>query len=88
MFVDHFDWDDENHPAGNTRHILSAGFDPEEIEDLIRGHWGSLEETNETGRPMIRGSLPDGEDIIVVFEIDADDDFVVVRPVTAYPQED
>jgi hypothetical protein len=88
MQVDHFDWDDEDDPRGNTRHITSAGFDPMDIEDAILEHTGPIELTRRTRRPFIRATTPDGEEIIVVFEIDADDEVVVVRPITAYPRED
>ncbi len=88
MHVDHFDWDDEDFDSGNTRHIESAGYDLDEIEDIIRGHWGPVGLTDDTKRPMVHGTTSDGEEIIVVFEIGEDDDFVVVRPVTAFPAED
>jgi hypothetical protein len=88
MHVDIFDWDDESDANGNTRHIISAGHDPLDIEDAILGHRGPVELTRRTRRPMIRATTADGEEIIVVFEIDAADDLVVVRPITAFPQED
>ena len=37
---------------------------------------------------MIRATTAGGEEIIVVFEIEEADDFVVLRPITAFPQED
>jgi hypothetical protein len=80
-------WDDEDFDRGNTRHILSAGYDPDDVEAAILGHGGPVELTRETRRPMIRATLPDGEDIIIVFELDAEDDVVVVRPITAFPGE-
>jgi hypothetical protein len=88
MHVDYFDWDDEDNPKGNTRHITSAGYDPLDIEDAILGHAGPIELTRRTRRPMIRATAPDGEEIIIVFEVDADDEVVVVRPITAFPRED
>jgi hypothetical protein len=88
MQVDFFDWDDEDFDRGNTRHILSAGFDPDEIEEAILAHRGPIERTRDTARPMIRTTTPDGEEIIIVFEVDIDDEIVVVRPITAFPQED
>ncbi|WP_435011053.1 hypothetical protein P12x_002346 [Tundrisphaera lichenicola] len=88
MHVDFFDWDDEDFEQGNTRHILSAGFDPDEIEEAILTYRGPVARTRETDRPMIRTTTSDGEEIIIIFEIEADDDLVVVRPITAFPQED
>ena len=88
MHVDLFDWDDDDNPTGNTRHITSAGHDPIDIEEAILGHRGPVELTRKTRRPMIRATTADGEEIIIVFEIDVAEDFVIVRPVTAFPQED
>ncbi len=88
MHVDHFDWDDEDDERGNTRHILSAGYDPEAIEDVIADHRGPVDKARRTGRPMIRAMTSDGETVIIVFEIEAADDLVVVRPMTAFPGED
>jgi hypothetical protein len=87
MHVDIFDWDDEEEPNGNTRHIISAGYEPEDIEDAIRAHRGPVGRTRETNRPLIVADI-DGEETYVVFEIEADDDIVIVTPVTAFPVED
>ena len=87
MHGDHFDWDDGDFAAGNTRHIRTAGFDPEDIEDVILRHRGPIARTARSGRPMIRGATAEGEPIIVVFEIDASEGFVLVRPITAFPEE-
>lgn len=87
MDVDFFDWDDEDEENGNTRHVITAGYDPDAIEDAISGHTGPVELTRKTRRPMIRTVTPDGEEVIIVFEIDSDGDVVVVRPITAFPWE-
>ena len=88
MDVDHFDWDDEGLAAGNTRHVRTAGFDPETVEDVILGHRGPIERTTRTRRPMVRGTTREGEPIIVVSEIDTSGGSVPVRPITAFPEED
>jgi hypothetical protein len=85
MHVDFFEWDDEDFDRGNTRHILSAGYEPRDIEDAIRAHWGPIDRTDRTGRPLILADI-DGEETYIVFEIDGDDDFIIVRPVTAFPR--
>ena len=87
MHVDFFDWDDEEFDRGNTRHILTAGYDPAGIEDAIRGHHGPIGITRETGRSMIDADI-DGESTRIIFEIDADDDLAIVTPITAFPVED
>jgi hypothetical protein len=88
MHVDDFDWDDEDDPKGNTRHILTDGFDPLAIEDAILGHPGAFELTGKTRRPFLRATTPDGEEILIVFEVDSDGEVVVVRPITAFSRED
>ena len=40
-----------------------------------------------TGGPMIRATSADGEEIIILFEIDGEDDLVLVRSVTTFPEE-
>jgi hypothetical protein len=86
--VDYFDWDDEDFDQGNTRHIRSAGYEPEDVEEAFLGHAGPIEITKKKRRPMIRATMPDGEEVIIVFEIDADADVVVVRPITVFNPED
>ena len=87
MHVDFFDWDEEDFDRGNTRHLISAGYEPEVIENAIRGHWGPIDETKVSGRPMIL-AIVDGQETYIVFETEGDDDFFIVRPVTAFPRED
>lgn len=87
MHVDFFDWDDEDFDRGNTRHIISAGYDPDDIEVAILRHRGPLGQTRDTGRPSIVAEI-DGEDVYIVFELAIEpDDLVVVRPITAFPLE-
>lgn len=86
MHVDIFDWDDEDNPTGNTRHIISAGYEPEDIEDAIRSHRGQIGRTRDTDRPLIIANI-DGVETYVVFEIE-DDGLVIVTPITAFPVED
>ncbi len=87
MHVDIFDWDEEEFDLGNTRHIISAGYDPDDIEDAIRAHRGAVSRTRETDRPMIVADI-DGEDTYIILEIEDDGDRVIVTPVTAFPVED
>ena len=88
MNVDFFDWDEEDFDRGNTRHIMSAGYDPEDVEEAIRQYSGQVEVAKRKGRPMIRAIMPDGEEVMIVFTIDADGDVVVVRPITVFTRED
>jgi hypothetical protein len=88
MDVDFFDWDDEDFDRGNTRHILSAGYDPDDIEEAILGHRGPLGQTRDTGRPSLVAEI-DGEDTYIVFELVVEPGgIIVVRPITAFPLED
>jgi hypothetical protein len=36
---------------------------------------------------MIRAMTSDGEEIVIVFEMEDSGDFVLIRPVTAFPDE-
>ncbi len=87
MHVDYFDWDDDDFDRGNTRHILSAGYEPDDIEDAILAHQGRVLKSTSTGRPLILANVH-GEETYIIFEVEGDDDFVIVRPVTAFSAED
>ena len=64
-----FDWDDEDFDRGNTRHVISAGYHPGDIEDAVLvGHRGPLGQIpRETGRPSLVAEI-DGQDTYIVFE--------------------
>jgi uncharacterized DUF497 family protein len=72
-------WNDE--PGGNIEHIEEHGCTVDDVEHVLAN--SSLEETSRSsGLPCVFGYTPDGEHIIVVYEI-VDGD--AIYPVTAYP---
>jgi hypothetical protein len=85
MYVDVFDWDEEDDPEGNVQHIAAADITPEEVEEVIRNHTGPTDVSKRSGNPMIRGTTPTGQHIAVVFQIEPDPDLIIIRPITAYP---
>jgi hypothetical protein len=84
MHVDLIIWDDENEP-----HITGPGeVTVEEVEEVIRDSPRRHDPDDfsySTGLPLIYGDTSNGKHIVVVFEDLGDDDFVIIRPKTAYP---
>jgi hypothetical protein len=89
MYYDLIVWDDADDPDGNHRHIVSTGLvTTDEVEDIIAGHQGPWKASRSSGLPFIAGTTSSGLRLAVVFTIVPDPDYVLVRPVTAYPLED
>lgn len=89
MYYDLILWDDVDDPEGNDSHIVTTGLVAvEEVEDVIAAHQGPWEESWSSGLPIIIGTPSFGRRLAVVFTIVPDPDYVLVRPVTAYPTED
>ena len=57
----------------------------EEVEEVLTGHQGRADKSDSSGDPIIFGTTSTGKRIAVVFEIETDPDYVIVRPLTAYP---
>jgi hypothetical protein len=85
MYVDVFDWDEEDDPKGNVQHIAAADITAEELEEVIRNHTGPIDVSKTSGNRLIRGTTPTGQHIAVVFQIEPDPDLIIIRPITAYP---
>jgi hypothetical protein len=89
MYYDLIVWDDADDPDGNHRHIVATGLvTTDEVEDIIAGHQGPWTASRSSGLPFIRGTTSTGRRLAVVFTIVPDPDYVLIRPVTAYPLED
>jgi hypothetical protein len=89
MYYDLIVWDDADDPDGNYRHIVSTGMvTTEEVGDVIAGHQGPWMASRSSGLPIITGTASTGRRLGVVFTIVPDPDYVLIRPVTAYPLED
>jgi uncharacterized DUF497 family protein len=87
MTIDCVDWDDEDDPAGNVRHIAGAELTTADVEDVLDEPEGPVEDDRHapagTERKIVFGWTRTGRHIAVIFEICCDDPFIV-RPVTAY----
>jgi len=89
MYYDLIVWDDADDPDGNHHHIVATGqVMIEEVEDVIAGHRGRWATSRSSGLPIILGTASSGRRLAVIFTIVPDPDYVLIRPVTAYPVED
>jgi hypothetical protein len=89
MYYDRILRDDEDDRDGNHYHIVATGLvAAEEVEDVIPGHQGPWETSRSSGLPIIIGAASTGRRLAVVFTIVPDPNYVLVRPMTAYPTED
>lgn len=82
----HVDWDDDDDPRGNTRHIAENGLTRGEVESVLLDPDALIDQSRSTGRPIVFGETTTGRFIAVVFE-ELCDDPEVVRPITAYEVE-
>lgn len=80
------DWDDDDDPLGNTRHIAENGPTKEEVEDVLLDPNAMVDFSRSSGRPIIFGETFTGRSIAVIFE-ELCDDPEVVRPIAAYEVE-
>jgi hypothetical protein len=79
----------DDDPDGNHRHIVATGLvTTDEVEDVISGHQVPWSASRSSGLPFITGTTSTGRRLGVVFTIVPDPDYVLIRPVTAYPLED
>ena len=83
---DFVEWDEEDDPEGNVRHIAANGVTPAEFEQVLEGG-GRGGVSRSSGRPFKRGWTEGGKHLQIVFERDDDDGFLLLRPVTAYEVE-
>ncbi len=89
MYYDLILWDDPVDPDGNHQHIVATGLvTVEEVEDVIDRHNGPWMTSRNSGLPIIMGRALTGRRLAVVFTIVPDPDYILIRPVTAYPVED
>ena len=79
-------WDDENDPQGNVRHIAQNGVSMEEFELILTDPHSLRGRSRSSGRHTAWGKLPDGREIVIVYDIESSNP-LVIRPVTAYEPE-
>jgi uncharacterized DUF497 family protein len=80
-------WDDEDDPNGNVQHINHNDVSTEEFESILTTHRSSRGRSRSSGRQTAWGDLPDGREIVIVYEIESINP-LVIRPITAYESED
>jgi uncharacterized DUF497 family protein len=89
MEIDLILWDDEDDPRGNYQHIVGAGeVTIDEVEAILYDPRSQVEDSRSSERPIAFGTTTEGRRLAVVFEIEPDDDLVLIRPVTAFPVPD
>jgi hypothetical protein len=81
---DYVEWDAEDDPRCNTRHIADNGLTQGEVEDVLYDSGSRGIQSRSSGRPAGIGETSTGKTIIVVYERHKDAGIVVIRPVTAY----
>lgn len=74
-------WDLPDDPDGNIQHIAQHGLVPGDVE-YVMNHPKRRSQSRSSGRPIVFGRTPAGEDIAVIYE-EIDDSSVY--PITAYP---
>lgn len=83
-WYDIIDWDDADRPSGNTQHVADNGVSPGEFEDVLADPYGRDARSRTTGRRVRFGWTSTGKHLMVVFVLENDSGFRVVRPVTAF----
>ena len=81
---DFIEWDDEDNPGGNVRHIADNGLNRDEVEDVLYGLGSRRVRSRSSNRPAMIGETATGKTVIVVYERHNDSGRVVIRPVTSY----
>ncbi len=76
-------WDLPNDPAGNVAHIAEHGLVPSDVEYILNNPLRK-ERSRSSGLPLVRGRIPSGELVIVVYQ---QIDQHTIYPITAYPVE-
>ncbi len=86
MQYDYCEWDDESDPTGNTRHVAHNGVTPEEFQEVLDAapRRAILPSNTDPDNMTWVGETLAGQELRIVFVLDEDDDFIHVRPVTAY----
>jgi uncharacterized DUF497 family protein len=81
-------WDDDDDPRGNVQHIEHNGVSMDEFEAILIDENSKRGRSRSTGRHTAWGTLPDGREITIVYEVESSNRQLIIRPVTAYEVED
>lgn len=79
----YFDWDDADDLRGNVAHLAANDVEPAEFEEVLGPDPIPREFSRASGRPLKRGRTATGRDLVIIYEIQCDDPWIV-RPVTAF----
>ena len=88
MDFDFIEWDAEDEPRGNVRHIADNGLGIDEVEDVLYDPSSRPVQSRSSRRPALIGRTSTGKTIIVIYERYKEAGHVVIRPVSAYEIED
>jgi uncharacterized DUF497 family protein len=88
MDFDFLEWDSEDDPHGNGRHILDNGLTIDEVEEIIYDPQSRPVQSRSSRRPALIGQTSTDKTIIVIYERHKDEGIVVIRPVSAYEIEE
>ena len=90
MHFDLCDWEDEGDSRSNIRHVGHNGVTPEEFEEVLTAvaRRDVQPSRSHPENMTCAGETNEGRNLRIVFELDESDDFVYVRPVTAYESEE
>jgi uncharacterized DUF497 family protein len=84
MDFDFIEWDGEDAPRGNTRHIADNGLNVDEVEDVLYDPRSRPVRSRSSRRPALIGRTSTGKTIIVIYERSKDAGHTIIRPVSAY----
>ena len=88
MDFDFVEWDSEDDPRGNTRHIADHGLTIDEVEDVIYDPQSHPVRSRSSRRPALIGQTSGGKTIIVIYERYKQAGVAIIRPVSAYEIEE
>ena len=88
MDFDFVEWDNEDDPRGNTRHIADHGLTTDEVEEVIYDPQSHPVRSRSSGRPALIGHTSSGKTIMVIYERHKEARVVIIRPVSAYEIEE
>ena len=80
-------WDDDDDPNGNIQRIDDNGLSTDDFEAILTSPRSRRGQSRSSGRRIAWGELPDGREVVIVYDIESINP-LVVRPVTAYEPED
>lgn len=81
---DFIEWDEPDDANGNVAHIARHSITVDEVEEVLQSDEGQDSISRATGRLVRFGWTSTGKHLIVVYIVEVDENFVLIRPITAY----